>query len=177
VDGGLEMKTIPLKKYAPYYEEQILFDIEDGRLNFSTRYRYRKGEKEPEILLSLSSLLLSNLRFKKTEEGDDFLKIPTFSIKDTEVDLTKKELKIGASSLKKGDVHLIRKKDGEINVLKLVPSSSAPKGPPQEAKTKEVEKPWLVSLKQLGIDQYKMAVEDQVLLNLLPDHRGFQTER
>jgi hypothetical protein len=162
VEGGLELKTIPLKKYAPYYQERILFDIEDGRLNLSTRYRYRKGEKEPEILLSLSSLLLSNLRLKKTEEGDDFLKIPAFSIKDTEVDLTKKELKIGGLFSQKGDVHLIRKKDGEINVLKLVPSSSAPKEPPQEAKTKEAEKPWLVSLKQLGIDQYKMAVEDQV---------------
>jgi hypothetical protein len=162
VEGGLELKTIPLKKYAPYYQEQILFDIEDGRLNLSTRYRYRKGEKELEILLSLSSLYLSNLRFKKTEEGDDFLKIPAFSIKDTEVDLTKKELKIGSLFSQKGDVHLIRKKDGEINVLKLVPSSSTPKDPPPEAKTKEAEKPWLVSLKQLGIDQYKMTVEDQV---------------
>jgi hypothetical protein len=156
------MKTIPLKKYAPYYQEQILFDIEDGRLNLSTRYRYRKGEKEPEILLSLSSLLLSNLRFKKTEEGDDFLKIPTFSIKETEVNLTKKELKIGGLFSQKGEARFIRKKDGEINVLKLVPSSTAPKEPPQEVKTKETEKPWLVSLKQLGIDQYRMAVEDQV---------------
>jgi len=162
VEGGLELKTIPLKKYAPYYQEQISFNIEDGRLDLTTRYRYKKGEKEPEILISLSSLLLSNLRFKKTEEGKDFLKIPSFSIKETEVDLTKKELKIGRLFSQKGDVHLIRKKDGEINVLNLVPSSSAPKEPPQEAKNKEAGKPWLISLKQLGIDKYKMAVEDQV---------------
>ena len=51
-EGGLEIKSVPLKKYSPYYQDQILFNLEEGRLDFSTRYKYAKGEKEPEISLS-----------------------------------------------------------------------------------------------------------------------------
>ena len=94
-EGALEIKSVLLKKYAPYYRDNILFDIEDGRLDFSTRYKYAKGEKEPEISLPGVSLSLSALRLKKAEENEDFLKIPTFSIKETDLDLTKKEVKIG----------------------------------------------------------------------------------
>ena len=84
-DGTLEVKSVPLKKYAPYYRDNILFDIEDGRLELSTRYKYAKGEKEPEITLSGISLLLSALRLKRPEENEDFLKIPNLSIKETDI--------------------------------------------------------------------------------------------
>ena len=57
-EGTLEIKSVPLKKYSPYYRDKILFDIEDGRLELSTRYKYLKGEKEPEVSLSGLSLLL-----------------------------------------------------------------------------------------------------------------------
>jgi hypothetical protein len=36
-EGNLEVKSIPLKKYSPYYGDKVLFDIEDGRVDFSTR--------------------------------------------------------------------------------------------------------------------------------------------
>jgi len=52
----------PFKKYAPYYKENILFDIEDGRLDLSTRYKFVKGEKGEEIDLSGLAVTLSSLR-------------------------------------------------------------------------------------------------------------------
>jgi uncharacterized protein involved in outer membrane biogenesis len=165
-EGALEIKSVPLKKYAPYYRDNILFDIEDGRLDFSTHYKYAKGEKEPEISLPGISLSLSALRLKKAEENEDFLKIPTFSIKETDLDLTKKVAKIGTFSTQKGELLIKRLANGDMNVLKLVPSSSAPnetatvERSPAD-KGKPPEKPWLVSLRNLSIDNYTIRVEDQ----------------
>ena len=165
-EGALELKSVPLKKYAPYYRDNILFDIEDGRLDLSTRYKYAKGEKEPEVLLSGISLSLSALRLKKAEENEDFLKIPNFSIKETELDLTKKELKIGGFSTQKGNLLIKRLKNGDMNVLKLVAPPSVPKETiteerSQEDKSKPPEKPWLVSLRNMSVDNYTIRVEDQ----------------
>jgi hypothetical protein len=165
-EGALELKSVPLKKYAPYYRDNILFDIEDGRLDLSTRYKYAKGEKEPEVLLSGISLSLSALRLKKAEENEDFLKIPNFSINETELDLTKKELKIGGFSTQKGNLLIKRLKNGDMNVLKLVasppvPKETVPKDRSEEDKNKPPEKPWLVSLKQVSVDNYTIRVEDQ----------------
>jgi uncharacterized protein involved in outer membrane biogenesis len=166
-EGMFEVKSVPLKKYTPYYRDNILFGIEDGRLDLSTRYKYAKGEKEPEINLSGISLLLNALRLKKTEENEDFVKIPSLSIKDTAIDLTKREMKIGSFSTQKGEVLVKRFKNGDLNLLKLTPPPASPAQaePPKEAKPaekpKEPEKPWLISLKQMSADNYTIRVEDQ----------------
>ena len=164
-EGTLEIKSVPLRKYSPYYRDKILFDIEDGRLELSTRYKYLKGEKEPEVSLSGLSLLLSALRLKRPEENAEFLKIPNLSIKETELNLTKKEMKVGLFSTQKGDVLIKRLKNGEIDALKLTPPPPVSNEPREEIKSiekpKEQEKPWLILLKQISVDNYKIVVEDQ----------------
>ena len=166
-EGTLEVKSVPLKKYSPYYRDKILFDIEDGRLELTTRYTYAKGEKEPEVSLSGLSLLLSALRLKRPEEKAEFLKIPNLSIKETEIELAKKEIKVGLFSTQKGDVFIKRLKNGEIDALKLTPPPSPSSDPREEIKPaekpKEPEKPWLIFLKQMSVDNYKIKVEDQTL--------------
>ena len=163
-EGTLEVKPIPLKKYAPYYQDKILFNIEEGRLELSTRYKYAKGEKEPEITLSGASLLLSALRLKKEEENEEFLKVPTLSIKDTIIDLTKKEIKVGSFSTQKGELRVKRFGNGDINLLKMIPPSTPQELPKEreiEEKPKELEKPLVISLKQLTLDNYTIRMEDQ----------------
>ena len=165
-EGTLEIKSVPLKKYAPYYRDNLLFDVEDGRLDVSIRYRYAKGEKEPEISLPGVSVVLSALRCKKADEKEDFLKIPTFSIKETELNMTKKEMKIGVFSTQKGELLIKRLPNGDVNVLKLiapspVPNQTTAKQPSPEQRPKTPEKPWLLSLRNLNVDNYSVRVEDQ----------------
>jgi uncharacterized protein involved in outer membrane biogenesis len=165
-EGALEIKSVPLKKYAPYYRDNILFDIEDGRLDFSTRYKYAKGVKEPEISLPGISLSLSALRLKKADENEDFLKIPAFSIKETELNMTKREMKIGVFATQKGELLIKRLANGDMNILKLVAPPSVPEETPSREqspvdKDKPPEKPWLVSLRNLSLDNYTISVEDQ----------------
>jgi len=62
VDGKVEGKSILLKKYAPYYSDIVLFDIESGKLDFSSRYKYAQGEGEPEIVASEVAASVSALR-------------------------------------------------------------------------------------------------------------------
>lgn len=164
-EGTLEIKSVPLKKYSPYYRDKILFDIEEGRLELSTRYKYLKGEREPEVSLSRLSILLRALRLKRPGEKEEFLKIPNLSIKETELDLTRKEMKVGLFSTQKGDLFIKRLKNGEVDVLKLTPPPLVTNEPRDEIKSSEKpkgqEKPWLISLKQMSVDNYKIVVEDQ----------------
>jgi uncharacterized protein involved in outer membrane biogenesis len=160
-EGGLEIKAIPLKKYSPYYQDQILFNLEEGRLDFSTRYKYAKGEKEPEISLSDLSLILNALRLKRQDEKEDFLKISTLSIKDTEVDVTKKKLTVGSLSTENGMLALNRFKNGDLDLQKLFPPSPPKEEPAPQGKGKEDERPWVVALNKLSVNQYSVKMGDQ----------------
>jgi hypothetical protein len=164
-EGGLEMKSMPLKKYSPYYQDQILFNLEEGRLDFSTSYKYVKGEKEPEISLSGLSVLLSSLRLKRQEETEDFLKIPVLSVKDTLVDVTQKKLTVGSFSTEKGMLAINRLKNGDIDIQKLFPSSppKAESRTQSERKGKEGEKQWMVALDKISVDKYTVKIGDQSL--------------
>jgi uncharacterized protein involved in outer membrane biogenesis len=159
-EGGLEIKAVPIKKYSPYYEDQILFNIEEGRLDFSTRYKYIKGEKEPEISLWGLSVILNSLKFKRPDEEEDFLKIPLLSVKDTLVDLTQKKLTIGTFSTEKGNLICNRLKNGDFDLLKLFPRSLPKEEPGKQEKVKEEEKKWIVALGRLFIDQYTVKMGD-----------------
>ena len=167
-EGTLEVASVLLNKYSPYYRDNVLFDIEDGRLNLSTRYRYATGGKEPQINLSGLTVTLNTLRLRKTGENQDFVKVPNFTIKETDVDLTKRELNIGNLSTEKGELLVERASNGDLNLLTLTPPAapaSVSKEPPKEPKAGEKpvepEKPWLVSLKQMLVDKYTVRVEDQ----------------
>ena len=139
VDGGVEVKSVPLKKYAPYYMDSILFDIEDGRVDFSTRYKYEKGEKEPVILLSKMASAVSSLRLRKRDEKEDFFKVPMISLKETAIDLTKKEMKLGSFFTEKGALTMTRFKNGEFDLQKLVPPPASKVIPGSDARTGSTE--------------------------------------
>lgn len=168
-EGRLEVASVPLKKYSPYYGDAVLFDIEDGRLDLAAHYRYASGQKEPDVTLSGISVTLNTLRLRKTGENQDFVNVPQLSIKETDVDLTRRELRIGNFSTEKGEILVKRLSNGDLNLLTLTPPATPPasalKELPRKAKAGEKpvepEKPWLVSLKQMLVDKYTIRVVDQ----------------
>ena len=162
VEGYVEVKSIPLRKYSPYYADSILFDIEDGKLDASTRYKYAKKEKESEVNLSRMSVSLSALRLKKMDETEDFLKIPILSIKEVGVDLAKKELKIGEFFTQRGDVIVKRLNNGSINFLTLLTTPPPGEDKSKQEKSKSDEKPWLVAVRQVLVDRYTIRMEDRM---------------
>jgi len=164
-EGVVAVSSVSLKKYGPYYKDAILFDIEDGRIDLATRYRYAGGGKEPEISLSGMSVTLRDLRLRKPGEQRDFVKIPNFSINETDVDLTKREIGVGRFSTEKGELLVKRLRNGDVNLLTLTPLPSTPKEPAGKPNTRETpgesEKQWLVTLKQMLIDKYIVRFEDE----------------
>jgi hypothetical protein len=160
-EGKVEVKSVPLKKYAPYYRDSILFDIESGKLDLSSKYRYAQGEGEPEIVASEAAVSLNALRLKRPEETGDFLRIPTLAIKDTVADLSQRRLTVGLLSTKNGALSAKRLPNGEVDLQKL----TAP-APPGDAQTTPPpahpeQKPWVLTLARLALDQYAATLEDR----------------
>ncbi len=160
VEGKVEVKSALLKKYAPYYRDSILFDVESGRLDLSSKYRYTQGEGAPEIVASEAAVSLSALRLKRPEETGDFLRIPTLAIKDTLVDVSQRRLTVGSLSTQKGTLTVKRLPGGELDLQKLTPPAPS-RDPQATASTDTVQKPWVIGLERLALDQYTVQLEDQ----------------
>ncbi|MGD0885876.1 MAG: DUF748 domain-containing protein [Thermodesulfovibrionales bacterium] len=160
--GTIELKGIQLKKYSPYYREGVLFDIENGEFGLVTQYLFAKTENDVDVKLSELSVTLNSLMLKKRDEKEDFLRIPTFTVRNTLIDLTKKEIAVGELFTEKGLLKVKRFQDGKLNVASLLPPSSATKRQPQSAKKRQPEKPWLAVLKNVVAENYAVKIEDLV---------------
>ena len=173
-EGIAELGHIQLKKYSPYYSQSVLFDVREGALDLSTKYKFQKTEKEPEIRLVELSADLTSLKLRKRGEKDAFLDIPLVSLKNTSVDLTKKEVNIGAVSTQKGLLKIRRYSDGKLNIQNLVPESGTSGGNPGKSKKGQE---MLVTLKDISVDRYTVKVEDSVPqkpVNLVAERINFK---
>jgi uncharacterized protein involved in outer membrane biogenesis len=160
VEGAIEGKAVLLKKYAPYYADSVLFDIEGGKLDFSSRYRYAQGKTEPEIAASEAAATLSGLRLKRRDAKEDFLRIPLVTVKDTTADVTQRQITVGSVATQKGTLSAVRLPNGEVDLQQLVPPPPAAAKPAAAAAPAEA-KPWVITLKRLTVDQYAVKLEDR----------------
>jgi hypothetical protein len=169
LEGVVDVASVPVKKYSPYYSDQIPFTIEDGRVDLSTRYRYTAGQREPEVALSGISLSLNALRLRKPGDNVDFLTVPTLSVKEGSLDPAKKLLTIGNFSTQKGTLSVKRLANGDVDLAKLIPTPPTDTGPDRKPfknaepakKPATPETPWVVSLKAALIDNYSVRMTDQ----------------
>jgi hypothetical protein len=166
LEGTVELQRLPVKRYAPYYGKSLLFDIEDAVLDVSTHYKYAQGEDGGQTMLSGLAATLSSLRLKKRGETAEFLQIPLFAVKDTEIDLTKRTLIIGEVTSQKGALVVKRERDGTVNLGTLLPSTSTAGKKAAASRARVVQEapspPWLVTVKKIAIGEYAVRLEDRV---------------
>jgi len=158
-EGSVELHNMQLRRYSPYYSQSVLFDVREGVLDLSTKYVFKETEKEPEVGLSELSAALTSLKLRRRGENDDFLHIPVVSLKNTTVDLAKKEANIGSLLTEKGILKVKRYNDGKFNIQSLVTESGV--SGRKDSKTGK-EREFLVAVKNIAADRYTVRMEDSV---------------
>lgn len=165
-EGSAEASRIALKKYLPYFEKFINFTVVGGEIDIQTKYLYQQTEKEPDIRIADFAATLNSLRLRKTDEKNDFLSIPTASVKDLSADLTKREVVIGDISTQKGTVLAKRYRVGTLLFSTLVKVSEelgpAARPVPLQKKQTPPEKPWALTVKSLLLERYTITYDDEM---------------
>lgn len=117
-EGTLSLAGVPLRRYAPYYEDALLFGFGGGTLDVSTRYRWPVAGGT--TALSDLSVALKDVRARKDGEAEDFLRVPSASMTGASVDPERKELRAGALEVSSPFVKVVRQKGGAIDLASLV---------------------------------------------------------
>ena len=67
-EGAIEANRIRLVEYQPYYQDYILYKLEDGVADLATHYAFTATDQGPDVKLSAFNLALASLRLRKTGE-------------------------------------------------------------------------------------------------------------
>ena len=153
LEGTVEIAGLPLKRYAPFYESLVTFDVDDGTLDLATRYRFSTGSDANTTLSALSATLRSP-RLRRRGAKEPFFQAPSVKMTGTSLDLGKHDLAVGEISSDGGLLAVVRGKDGNADLAELMarPSPDAHPEPPSA--------PWTVALGKLALDAYTVRIED-----------------
>jgi hypothetical protein len=153
-EGAIEANRIHLVEYQPYYQDYILYKLEDGVADLATHYSFATTEQGPDVKLSAFNLSLASLRLRKPGENEDFLRAKVAQIRDASVDLRTLALSVGQFSTREGFLNIIREQDGTLNAERILPA-------PKEAATAGRQgTPWLVTLNRTDAQKWKIAFTD-----------------
>ncbi|MBW1789541.1 MAG: DUF748 domain-containing protein [Deltaproteobacteria bacterium] len=167
-EATLSVKQAPLKRYAPYYGDQVLFDIENGALSVQADIEFEQQDEQGKQRIRLSdvSALLTEVRLRRRGAEKDFFKAAAISLSDTSLDMTERQLIIGNFKTEKGGIWVSRSSEGVVNLQALLPPSFGdapgkdPKAAQEAAPTSRDE--WTVSLKRGEVTEYAVAFEDRM---------------
>ncbi|HKF44740.1 MAG TPA: DUF748 domain-containing protein, partial [Thermoanaerobaculia bacterium] len=153
LEGEFTLGSVPLKRYRPFYEEKVRFEIEDGTLDLKTKYRFEAGEKGNTTLSGLS-VEVKAPRLVKRGEKEPFFQTASLRVGGTSVDLAKHDVSVGEIFSSGGVLAVLRDKDGNPDLAKLLVESPSPAPASRET-------PWRIALGRLALDGYTVRIEDR----------------
>jgi hypothetical protein len=129
-EGSLSVDGIEPARFAPYYRDQIAFDVREGRLRVGTGYRFEAGKGEPKVVLRDAYLELAELALHRRTAApkDDFFRLGAFAVRGATVDLSKHTVAVAQISSRDGKLAVQRAANGVIDLATLVPPG--PPAPP-----------------------------------------------
>jgi hypothetical protein len=123
--GELSVSDLVLKKYAPYYAEQLGVELADGRLTVRGSYEASFDDRRRRLQLLDGAVAVRDLKLVERGTGEALLEVPALDLTGAAADgLT---FKVGAKevALHGGRLRLRRERDGSLNLPRLLPPAAA----------------------------------------------------
>lgn len=175
-EGTISAGKVGLRKFAPYFEDRVRFDVLGGTLDLRSGYRFARGEGGTEILVSGLSAALADLRLKRREEPVEFLRLADLSVRDAAIDPGRREILVGEVTASRGTLSILRGRGGEGTLSGLLAEevhrgpAVSPAAPPGKFKNTGysknsaetlVETPWSVTLRRVSIEKSAVRFTDR----------------
>ncbi len=166
VQGSVTLAALPIKAFAPYYDQALALQISQGTLGLATRFNLAQAaepskDKNPELAVTLSELgvQVANLKARQVGDKNDLLQLGNLDIQGGALDLGKQRIALGEVALKNTQLNVVRDSAGKINLTQLVRASSST---PAKAPTK-AGAAWQYEIAKIIVDGTALRLRDEAL--------------
>jgi len=113
LSGHFDINDITLSTYVPYYRDYFSGTVEQGSLSGAGDFTLIPKAADKTMRLEHLSAELKNLEIRKDKGKQQLINIPTFTIRETSIDLLNRQVVIGK----------LESTAGTINLQNLLPAS------------------------------------------------------
>lgn len=175
LEGSVTLEKMVLKKYLPYVENLINFDVQEGQLDLDAGFTLSEDERKLAAVINNKELRLTNLRVWDRVNKEIPVSIPEIVVTGSVMDTGKQRLDMGKIKTAKGKILLKRQADGSINLVKnLLPvhitrvnQKNMDKVSPAIGADKN-KGAWKIDLSDFSLEKYEIDVSDETQKDPIP---------
>jgi uncharacterized protein involved in outer membrane biogenesis len=158
----IALKDIDIPYYLAYAPSQLNVKVPSGRLDVAMKFAYRQYTGRSPLLTLTGESRVKDLSVAIKKIPGEFLTVPLLSVKDVSFDLETNKVEIGAITTEKGSMAISRSVDGQMNFAAFMTASTSVSHPTTKKSTPP-SAPWIVFIKSLIVDGYKVKITDRSL--------------
>lgn len=153
----IDIQKLYIPQYSSYLPFSTKVNILSGYMNVKTALSYSQKNgsvSSRELVFSQTSASLDSLTLKHKEEKEEFVVIPKFSVNNTRVDVTGREITIEEIFTENGSLLLKRFTNGTFNFQDIIPPVKQSEQPEQS------KRPWLLTVREFLVKEFTIQGED-----------------
>jgi hypothetical protein len=160
--GTVSLTGLEPARLAPYYRDQILFDVLSGRIGVGASYQFEEAARakgDPKVTISDGHLEVADLALHRrgAPAREDFLRLGQLAVKGAAVDLGRRTVTVAQLTGRDTKIRAARDAKGVVDLSLLVPPSKAAPAP---AKAPDPGPAWSVKLERLELERWGARFED-----------------
>ena len=166
-NGDVRLEKIALKKYAPFYEGLVRFDVADGTLDLVVPYDFSIQKNRPEVRITEAGAHLHDLALAERGTKAPILNLKALDLEPISADLQAASVEVGRVTLADGQIKVLRDKAG-LNLARLVPTSEASNtataSPSSAIPAAAVASPaWAIKVNEVAGKNFTASLDDETL--------------
>jgi hypothetical protein len=153
--GHFRVEQLALRKYRPYYLDQVNFQIREGLASLGASYTFAWAPGSHVLKFQDGSLDVTGLSLAQAGVAAPAVTLPVLAMRGVDADLLGRSVRVGSLRLRDGRLQLVRLKDGTLDLQQLF--TPKPQPPP-----KVPAQPWSFTLAEFGLQGFQAGFEDRV---------------
>lgn len=175
-EGSVELSGVRPRNYAPYYAPRVRFEIDDAKVDLSTRFRVAQGADGLDASLEALSLSVADLRTRRSGDKEALVNLKSIAVKDVAIDIGRRAATLGELSARDALIRIDRASDGRLNLASLLTDPDASASRPSPAVAPQglsaagagaagpapAGQPWTWALRRAAIERFNVRFDDRV---------------
>ena len=161
--GKLDVEGIEPARFAPYFREQVAFDLVKGRLGLGGTYLFEQVRERSVVRVTDAFLTVADLAARRRGAGSDFFQLDALSVHGADIDLDAHTVKVAQISTRGGRVRAARDAHGGVDLATLVPATAPSPSPSPPPAAAEPGPPWVVGVARVDLDGWGARFDDHAV--------------
>ncbi len=167
--GQFEVIDLRARTVWDYIRDLVPLELDSGLIGIKGDYDLSTGGGPLAVKVLIHNTTVTDLGVKPKGGPQDYVKLAKIEVDETRVDVSKHTVDVAKVTLSGGNLNVWMDEKGRLNLLDLAPAPATPAPAPAPAEPPPVHAqssggnstPWVVSAPDIGLESFKVAVEDR----------------